>query len=29
MGEQEQVWHHLGINQEHLIDGDYEESKNL
>lgn len=27
MGEQDEVWHHLGIYQEHLNDGEYKESK--
>lgn len=27
MGEQDQVWHHLGIYQEHFIDDEYKESK--
>lgn len=27
MGMQDQVWHHLGNYQEHLIEGEYEESK--
>lgn len=29
MGEQDQVWHHLGIYQEHLIDGEYKKIPNL